>query len=212
MARLVQVVDGGRPRCLWGVREYFARCLGARGSARRRLCGATLMSWRLAASSCGCGGRQRRGVKIVVYSEGVGVLWPLLSFSWVFPGQNVKGDGQAGNVLEVAEAIRRARLVTGVTGDVLRQTGKEASEDVVFAQVRLGAEAGAEVSLGVVSFCDLHVEAWMQLLHGYMEGVDRAIEGPKNKLDDLQEGSEVRIVTGDRVEAGEAGQDPAEPL
>ncbi|KAL8431875.1 hypothetical protein ACSSS7_004973 [Eimeria intestinalis] len=148
LTRLLEVVDRGRPRCLW-----------ASGASRRRLCGATLMSGRLVARSGACGSRQRRGVKIVVYGEVLGVSWPLLPFSW------------AADVLEVAEAIRCARLIAGVACDALRQVGSEGSNDLMLAQVRLGAKG-----------------ARMQLLHGYMEGVNRAIEGQEGRLNSLQEG------------------------
>ncbi|KAL8435022.1 hypothetical protein ACSSS7_002780 [Eimeria intestinalis] len=175
--RLREVVDGGRPRCLGGGGKYFARCLRARGAARWRLCGATLTSWRLVTRSGSCRRRRRRGVKIVVYGEGVGVSLPLLPFSWVSPGQSVEGDGEAGNVLEVAEAVRRARLVGGVAGDVLRQ-----------------------------------------LLHGDMEGVNRAIESLEKERPGRKEG-EARAwerrqarrvrrnvgVLGDRLRFKEAG-------
>ncbi|KAL8427064.1 hypothetical protein ACSSS7_007910 [Eimeria intestinalis] len=81
LARLLEVVDRGRPRCLWGGGKYFAWCLRARG-ASRRLCGATLMSGRLLARRDGCGRRQRRGVKIIVHVYGSGVLSPLLPLAW----------------------------------------------------------------------------------------------------------------------------------
>ncbi|KAL8430166.1 hypothetical protein ACSSS7_006110 [Eimeria intestinalis] len=124
----------------------------------------------------------------------------LLTFSWVRPGRGVDGDGQAGDALEVAEAVPRARLVARVTGDVLRQVSKESSDDLVFAQVRLGA--GAEVSVGVVSFSYLHVQVGDLRLGAAgdggdslvevqmcvdMEGVDRAIESIKGELNSLQE-------------------------
>ncbi|KAL8427169.1 hypothetical protein ACSSS7_007847 [Eimeria intestinalis] len=50
--------------------------------------------------------------------------------------QSIKGDGQAGGELEVAETVCPARLVTGVAGDVLRQVGKKGSSDVMLRRRR----------------------------------------------------------------------------
>ncbi|KAL8437071.1 hypothetical protein ACSSS7_001218 [Eimeria intestinalis] len=79
--RLLELADSWRPRCLWGGGKYFARCLRAWRASRRRPWGVTLMRGRLIARSGGWGRRQRRGVKTVIYCEGVGVLLPPLPFS-----------------------------------------------------------------------------------------------------------------------------------
>ncbi|KAL8428108.1 hypothetical protein ACSSS7_007389 [Eimeria intestinalis] len=131
-----------------GRQQIFCEVLGSEGgiaAATVCVCGAVLMSGWLFKRSGGCRRRRRRGMKTVVYGEGVGVLWSLVPFSLVPSGQSVEGDGETSDVF-VAEAIRRARLVAGLAGNVLRQVGKEGNDDIVLAQLCLGAEAGAEVS------------------------------------------------------------------
>ncbi|KAL8429794.1 hypothetical protein ACSSS7_006334 [Eimeria intestinalis] len=97
--------------------------------------------------------------------------------------KRVGGRDQAGDVLEADEATRRARLVAGVAGNVLRQVGKEGSDDIMLAQVeklRVGAAGDGGDSLVEVAFgrgC-----SWC------MEGVDREVEGLEGKLNSLKEG------------------------
>ncbi|KAL8426978.1 hypothetical protein ACSSS7_007956 [Eimeria intestinalis] len=150
VTRLLEVVDSGRPICLWGGGKYFARCLRAGGSSR-------------VAVAAGGGSGATHDLPSAVR---VLVLWPLLPFSWLHPGRSLEGGGQAGAVLEVPQTIRRARVVTGVAGDALSQVGNGGSKDAMFAQMRLGAESGAEVSVGlaaVICMCTWETCAWERL-------------------------------------------------
>ncbi|KAL8426589.1 hypothetical protein ACSSS7_008074 [Eimeria intestinalis] len=85
----------------------------------------------------------------------------------------VKGDAEAGNALQVAKAAYRAGLVAHVAGNVLC---KEGDNDIVFRQVWLGAEAGAEVCVGVVGYSDLHVQVEYLRVRAAGDGANSLLE------------------------------------